>query len=253
MLKSKLTIAGSNFIFGHINDNYNEYLSKKRKLRVIFRGINIDYFNAKNISILKQEKLKREWKLDNNKFTILMPGRLTYWKGQEKFIEALNILVEDYNLTNFQAILLGSDQGRKVYYKKLMSLVERYNLTKKIHFIQHCKEMPLAYSLADVVVSASVEPEAFGRVAVESQSMGKPIVASNIGGSKETILNKKTGFLYKHDDPRELAKSLNTVNQLNQEELKLMGNEGRKNVTKKFDVEVMCDSNLREYKKLFKN
>ena len=95
MLKSKLTIAGSNFIFGHINDNYNEYLSKKRKLRVIFRGINIDYFNAKNISILKQEKLKREWKLDNNKFTILMPGRLTYWKGQEKFIEALNILVED--------------------------------------------------------------------------------------------------------------------------------------------------------------
>ena len=253
MLRSKLTIAGSNFIFGHINDNYNEYLSKKRKLRVIFRGINIDYFNAKNISILKQEKLKREWKLDNNKFTILMPGRLTYWKGQEKFIEALNILVEDYNLTNFQAILLGSDQGRKVYFKKLMSLVERYNLIKKIHFIQHCKEMPLAYSLADVVVSASVEPEAFGRVAVESQSMGKPIVASNIGGSKETILNKKTGFLYKHDDPRELAKSLNTVNQLNQEELKLMGNEGRKNVTKKFDVEVMCDSNLREYKKLFKN
>ena len=253
MLKSKLTIAGSNFIFGHINDNYNEYLSKKTKLRVIFRGINIDYFNAKNISILKQEKLKREWKLDNNKFTILMPGRLTYWKGQEKFIEALNILVEDYNLTNFQAILLGSDQGRKVYFKKLISLVERYNLTKKIHFIQHCKEMPLAYSLADVVVSASVEPEAFGRVAVESQSMGKPIVASNIGGSKETIMNKKTGFLYKHDDPRELAKSLNIVNQLNQEELKLMGNEGRKNVTKKFDVEVMCDSNLREYKKLFKN
>ena len=253
MLKSKLTIAGSNFIFGHINDNYNEYLSKKRKLRVIFRGINIDYFNAKNISILKQEKLKKEWKLDNNKFTILMPGRLTYWKGQEKFIEALNILGEDYNLTNFQAILLGSDQGRKVYFKKLVSLVERYNLTKKIHFVQHCKEMPLAYSLADVVVSASVEPEAFGRVAVESQSMGKPIVASNIGGSKETILNKKTGFLYKHDDPRELAKSLNTVIQLNHEELKLMGNEGRKNVTKKFDVEVMCDSNLREYKRLFKN
>ena len=181
-----------------------------------------------------------------------MPGRLTYWKGQEKFIEALNILIEDYNITNFQAILLGSDQGRKVYSKKLFSLVERYSLTKKLKFINHCKEMPLAYSLADVVVSASIEPEAFGRVAVESQSMSKPIIASNIGGSKETILNKKSGFLYKHDDPRELAKNLNTVIQLNQEELKLMGNEGRKNVTKKFDVEVMCDSNLREYKKLFK-
>ncbi len=253
MLRSKLTIAGSNFIFNHINENYNEYLSKKKKLRVIFRGINIDYFNQKNISILKQEKLKEEWDLESNKFTILMPGRLTTWKGQEKFIEALNILVEDYNITNFQAILLGPDQGRKVYSKKLNSLTERYSLTKKIRFINHCEEMPLAYSIADVVVSASIEPEAFGRVAVESQSMGKPIIASNIGGSKETVLNRKSGYLYKHDDPRELAKYLNTVIQLNQEELKLMGNEGRKNVTKKFDVEIMCDSNLREYKKLLKN
>ena len=253
MLRSKLTIAGSNFIFGHINENYSEYLSKHKKLRVIFRGINVDYFNSKNISILKQEKLKREWSLDPNKFIILMPGRLTYWKGQEKFIEALNILIEDYNFTNFHAVLLGSDQGRKVYSKKLFSLVERYSLSKKISFINHCGEMPLAYSLADVVVSASIEPEAFGRVAVESQSMGKLIIASNIGGSKETVINKKTGYLYKHDDPRELAKSLNTVIQLSQEELKLMGNEGRKNVAKKFDVELMCDSNLREYKKLFKN
>ena len=253
MLRSKLTIAGSNFIFGHINENYNEYLNKKKKLRVIFRGINVDYFNQKNISILKQEKLKKEWGLESNKFNILMPGRLTYWKGQEKFIEALNILVEDYNITNFQAILLGSDQGRKVYSKKLYSLIERYSLTKKVKFIEHCKEMPLAYSLADVVISASVEPEAFGRVAVESQSMCKPIIASNIGGSKETVLNKKSGFLYKHDDPRELAKSLNTVIQLSPDELKSIGNEGRKNITKKFDVEKMCQSNLKEYKKLIKN
>jgi len=253
MLRAKLTIAGSNFIFGHINDNYSEYLSREKKLRVIFRGINIDYYNSKNISVLKQEKLKKEWGLASNKFTILLPGRLTYWKGQEKFIESLNILIEDYNINNFQAIILGSDQGRKVYSKKLINLVERYSLNKKVKFIQHCKEMPLAYSLADVVVSASVEPEAFGRVSVEAQSMGKPIIATNIGGSQETVVNKKTGFLYKHDDPRELAKSLNTVIQLSQEELKSIGNEGRKNITKKFDVEIMCQSNLKEYKKLIKN
>ena len=253
MLKAKLTIAGSNFIFTHINENYNEYLSKEKKLRVIFRGINVDYYNPKNISILKQEKLKQEWKLSSNKFTIILPGRLTYWKGQEKFIEALNILIEDYNFTNFQAIILGSDQGRKVYTKKLINLVERYNLNKKIKFISHCKDMPLAYSLADVIVSASIEPEAFGRISVEAQSMGKPIIASNIGGSKETIVNKKTGFLYKYDDPRELAKSLNTVIQLSPEELKSIGNEGRKNITKKFDVETMCQSNLKEYRRLIKN
>ena len=253
MLRAKLTIAGSNFIFSHINENYSEYLSKEKKLRVIFRGINVDYFNSKNISALKQEKLKQEWGLSSNNFTILLPGRLTYWKGQEKFIESLNILIEDYNVTNFQAIILGSDQGRKVYTKKLMNLVQRYSLNKKVKFIHHCKEMPIAYSLADVVVSASVEPEAFGRVSVEAQSMGKPIIASNIGGSKETVINKKTGFLYKFDDPRELAKILNTVIQLSPDELKFMGNEGRKNIVKKFDVETMCQSNLKEYRRLIKN
>ena len=252
MLRAQLTIAGSNFIFNHINENYSNFLNRKKKLRVIFRGINIDYYNNKNISILKQEKLKQEWGLFSNNFIILMPGRLTYWKGQEKFIESLNILIEDYNFSNFQAIILGSDQGRKVYKKKLINLIERYSLSKKVKFINHCKEMPLAYSLADAVVSASIEPEAFGRVAVEAQAMGKPIIASNIGGSKETILNKKSGFLYKFDDPRELAKSLNTVIQLTQEELKSMGNEGRKNITKKFDVETMCSSNLNEYRKLLK-
>jgi glycosyltransferase involved in cell wall biosynthesis len=250
MLRSKLTIAGSNFIFNHINENYNKYLNSKKKLRVIFRGINIDYYSKKNISILKQEKLKKEWELFPNRFTILLPGRLTRWKGQEKFIEALNILIEDYQNLKFQAIILGSDQGRKVYKKKLVNLVQRYSLNKKIKFVDHCREMPLAYSIADVVVSTSIEPEAFGRVSVEAQAMEKPIIASNLGGSKETILNKKSGFLYKHDDPRELAKTLNTVIDLELDKLKSIGIEGRKNVTRKFNVELMCDSTLREYKKL---
>ena len=250
MLKSKLTIAGSNFIFDHISESYNDYLNKKNKLRVIFRGINIEYYNQQNISILKQEKIKKEWELMPSKFTILLPGRLTAWKGQEKFIEALNILIEDYNNTNFQAIILGSDQGRKVYKKKLIDLVQRYRLGKKIKFIDHCKEMPLAYSVADVIISASTRPEAFGRVSVEAQAMRKPIIASNLGGSKETILKGKSGFLYNHDDPRQLAKNLNSVIELDQVSLNSIGNEGRKNITKKFDVEAMCDSTLREYKKL---
>ena len=204
----------------------------------------------KNISMLKLENIKKEWDLDPGKFTILMPGRLTTWKGQENFIEALNILVEDYNASNFQAIILGSDQGRKVYKKKLTNLVQRYRLNQKIKFIDHCKEMPIAYSLADAVVSASIEPESFGRVSVEAQAMAKVIIASDIGGSKETIMNKKSGFLYKHNDPRELAKILNAVIQLDQDALNSFGNEGRKNIAKKYDVESMCDSTLREYKKL---
>tara|TARA_Y100000996_G_scaffold377846_1_gene330158 strand:+ start:3424 stop:4581 length:1158 start_codon:yes stop_codon:yes gene_type:complete len=252
MVKSKLIIAGSNFIFNHINENYQKFLNPKNKLLVIFRGINLEYFNIKSVSQRKKEKLLIDWKLKDESFKILLPARLTSWKGHEKFIEALNILIEDHNKSNFQAIILGSDQGRNVYTKKLHSMMERYNLTKKIKFIYNCKDMPTAYSIVDVVVSSSIRPESFGRVSIEAQAMEKPIIASNLGGSKETVLNGKSGFLYKHDDPRELAKCLNTVMELDKDTLNTIGNEGRKNVIKKFDVEKMCQSTFNEYKKLLK-
>jgi glycosyltransferase involved in cell wall biosynthesis len=253
MVRSKLIISGSNFIFNHISENYHKFLKSKNKLMVIFRGINLEYFDKRNVSENKKNKLMSVWKIDPDKKTILLPGRLTAWKGQDLFIEALNILIEDYNKNNFQAIILGSDQGRNVYSKKLFDLTQRYRLNKKIKFINHCKEMPIAYSLSDIVVSSSVRPEAFGRVSVESQAMEKPIIASDIGGSKETIVNGKSGFLYKSGDPRELAKVLNNVMELDEEALYSMGKEGRKNVTKKFNVEQMCQTTFTEYKKLFKS
>ena len=252
MVKSKLIIAGSNFIFNHINENYEKFLNSKNKLMVIFRGINLEYFDEGNITDNKKKKLISDWKLDLEKKTILLPGRLTSWKGQDILIEALNILIEDYNKINFQAVILGSDQGRKVYSKKLSSLVERYQLNQKVRFITHAKDMPVAYSVADIVVSSSIEPEAFGRVAVEAQAMKKPIVASDIGGSKETVLHEKSGILYKAGDARELAKVLNKLIELDKEALYSMGNEGRKNVTKKFNVEQMCQTTFNEYKKLLK-
>ena len=252
MVRSNLVIAGSNFIFKHINENYNAYLNSKNKLMVIFRGINLEYYNSKNISEIKKKEIKLNLKIIDENQVILLPGRLTSWKGQEYFIEALNILVQDYNHLNFQAIILGSDQGRNVYSKKLQNLVERYNLNKKVQFVEHCKDMPLAYSISNIVTSSSIEPEAFGRVAVEAQAMKKPIVASDIGGSKETILNGKSGFLYKYNDPRDLAKILNSVMELDNEALYSIGNEGRKNVSKKFDVDKMCHSTFVEYKKLLK-
>ena len=250
MVKSKLTIAGSNFIFNHINENYEKYLKHKNKLLVIFRGINLSYYNPKSVSDIKILKLKKEWGIEDDKFKVLLPGRLTNWKGQLNFIEALNILIEDYKNDKFQAIILGSDQGRNVYKKKLQSLIERYNINKKIIFVEHCKEMPLAYTIADIVVSSSIEPEAFGRVAVEAQAMQKPIIATKLGGSMETIVNNKTGILYKFDDPRELAKNINSFMETDKLALNIMGVEGRKNVVKKFDVEKMCQSTFNEYKKL---
>ena len=253
MVRSKLIIAGSNFIFNHINENYKKYLNpKKKKLMVVFRGINLEYFNAKNTSEKMVSSLIKNWKIDKNNFVILLPGRLTKWKGQEMFIEALNLLIENHYKNNFHAIILGSDQGRNIYSKKLLLLVERHRLNKKITFIENCKEMPVAYKLADAVVSSSIEPEAFGRVAVEAQAMSKPIIASNLGGSKETILKGRSGLLFKSEDSKELAEIINKLMDTNKESLSLMGEEGRKNVEKKFNVDQMCQTTFTEYKKLLK-
>ena len=253
MVRSKLIIGGSNFIFSHINDNYQEYLNlKKQKLMVIFRGINLEFFKEKNTSEKKVNALISSWKVEKKNFILLLPGRLTRWKGQEIFIESLNLLMEDYNNENFHAVILGSDQGRDVYSKKLLLLVERYRLGKKVTFIDNCKEMPLAFKIADLVVSSSIEPEAFGRVAVEAQAMSTPIVASDIGGSRETVLNGKTGLLYKYNDPKELAKAINKIMKMNKQSLSLMGELGRKNVEKKYNVDQMCQTTFTEYKKLLK-
>ena len=196
MVRSDLIIAGSNFIFSHINQNYSKYLDLKKKFLVIFRGINVDYFELSTILDSEENRLISDWEVDRNKKTILMPGRLTAWKGQETFIEALNLVNKELGYESFNAIILGSDQGRDIYTKKIKRLAEQYRLTSQLKFIEHCKNMPLAYKISDIVVSASVEPEAFGRVAVEAQSMEKQIIASDIGGSNETIIDNVTGFLF---------------------------------------------------------
>ncbi len=250
MLRSDLIIAGSNFIFSHINDNYSKFLDPKKKFLVIFRGINTDYFESSTILESDEDKLLKKWEINRGKKLILMPGRLTDWKGQELFIEAVNLVNKELGHEAFYAVILGSDQGRKIYKKKLMRLVEQYRLNNQLRFVDECKKMPTAYKIANIVVSASIEPEAFGRVSVEAQSMEKPIIASNIGGSNETILDNKTGILFESGSAESLSKKIIEVLQLDESTLKSMGNEGRKNIIKKFNIEKMCFSTYSEYKKL---
>ena len=250
MVKSNLIIAGSNFIFSHINDNYGKYFNLKKKFLVIFRGINIDYFDPSTTLEKDENDLITNWKVDRNKKIILMPGRLTTWKGQEIFIEALNLVNKELGYQSFCAVILGSDQGRDIYTKKIKRLAEQHRLMNQIRFIEHCSNMPLAYKISDLVVSASIKPEAFGRVSVEAQAMEKPIIASDIGGSNETILNNETGFLFRSGSPESLSKKIVEVLNLDQSRLKSMGIEGRKNIIKKFNVEKMCFSTYSEYKKL---
>ena len=250
MLRSDLVIAGSNFIFSHIKENYKEYLNNSKKFLVIFRGINIDYFDASTTFTEDEDKLFKSWNLEVEKKTILLPGRITEWKGHEMFIEAMNKINIQLGHKSFKAVILGSDQGRDLYKKKLIRLVEQYRMNDQIKFVDHCENMPLAYKISDLIVSTSIEPEAFGRIAVEAQSMEKPIIASNLGGSKETIVNNKTGILFVAGDSDDLSKKIIEFFNFDKSTIEQMGKEGRKNVSAKFNVEKMCFSTYSEYKKL---
>ena len=250
MVRSDLIIAGSNFIFSHIKENYSELLTLKKKFLVIFRGINVDYFDPSSKLEEDEKKLLTKWEINKEKKIILVPGRLTSWKGQEMLIEAVNLTKVELGYEAFHLVILGSDQGRDLYKKKLIRITEQYRLTNQIKFIDHCKDMALAYKVSDIVISPSIEPEAFGRVAVEAQSMEKLIIASNIGGSNETIIGEKTGFLFEAGDSSALSKRIIQAITMDEISLKLIGKEGRKNIIKKFNVEKMCFSTYSEYKRL---
>ncbi len=250
MVRSDLIIAGSNFIFSHIKENYTKYLDAKKKLLVIFRGINVDYFDPTTKLDIDEKKLLKKWQIEKDKKIILLPGRLTGWKGQEVFIEAINLVNIELGYEAFYAVILGSDQGRDLYKKKLIRLTEQYRLINQVKFIDHCKDMALAYKVSDIVVSASIEPEAFGRVAVEAQSMEKPIIASNIGGSNETVIDEKTGFLFESNNAKSLSQKILKILSMDEASLNSVGREGRKNIIQKFNVEKMCFSTYSEYKRI---
>ncbi len=250
MVRSDLIIAGSNFIFSHIKENYSKYFDVNKRLRVIFRGINVDYFDPTTKLENDEKKLLKQWEIEKDKKIILLPGRLTSWKGQELFIEAINLVNIELGYEAFYVVILGSDQGRDLYKKKLTRLTEQFRMNNQVRFIDHCKDMALAYKISDIIVSASTEPEAFGRVAVEAQSMEKPIIASNIGGSNETVIDEKTGFLFETGNAKSLSQKILKLLYLDETSLKLIGTEGRKNIIQKFNVEKMCFSTYSEYKKI---
>ena len=210
-----------------------KYLKFKNRLLVIFRGINVDYFDPTTKLEKQEDDLLKSWGIEKkNKKIILLPGRLTSWKGQELFIEAINKVNIELGYEAFYAIILGSDQGRELYKKRLIRLSEQYRLTNQLKFIDHCQDMALAYKVSDIIISSSIEPEAFGRVAVEAQSMEKIIIASNIGGSRETVEDEKTGFLFESGNSSSLSKTILRVLNIDESTLKSMGIEGRKNIKK---------------------
>lgn len=241
--KGDLVIANSEFVAHYLVDNYGVPIPK---IRVIPRGIPMDKFTGTNISAEKMLRLSQSWRIPEVATLILLPGRLTRWKGQTVVIEAMSKLKRK----DVYCVLVGDDQGRTEYRDELEQMVHDYHLEDRVRIADHCDEMAVAYKMADIVISASIEPEGFGRVAVEGQAMGVMTIATAIGGSKETIIPEVTGWLVPPNDPDELAKTIDKVLSLTPEERAYVSEQAAYHARTHFTKEQMTAATLLVYKEL---
>lgn len=201
MVKGERVIAISAFIRAHIEARTP---IDPGKIRVIHRGVDLERFNPRSVSPERVVQLTKAWRIPESYKVIMLPGRLTRWKGQTVLIEALARL----DRKDVRCLLVGSDQGRTAYVEELKTLIKKHHLEDVVHIVGDCNDMPAAYMVTDVVVLASTDPEAFGRVIVEAEAMGRPVVATNNGAAPETVIEGKTGFLVPPNDPTALADAL---------------------------------------------
>lgn len=247
MLKADRIIAVSDFIREHLLQNYTEHteFDFADKITVIKRGADLNYFNAEKVSKSRIIDLSTKWAIPEDKKIILFPARFTAWKGHEFLIDALAKVRND-----FFCLMVGSDHGHEGFRRKVEARIVKSGLSGKVKVVGICKDMPAAYVISHLVVSASLRPEAFGRIAIESQSASRVIVATNVGGSLETVIDGKTGFLVNVDDDDAMAKSIDKVLEMSKAEVDEMGAKARKNIEDHFSNEAMCAKTIAVYKSL---
>ncbi len=246
MTAGVLTIAVSNFIKQHILDNYEGV--KADKIRVIHRGADIDRFDVSKVSQERLIALSKKWRLPEDLPVIMLPGRLTRWKGQPVMLDAL----AQMRHKNIRCLFVGSDQGRKRYRRELERKAKKLGLDSVVQFVDHCNEMDVAYMLSDIVVSASTDPEAFGRVIPEAQAMGRLVVGPDHGGATETIKDGETGFLFKHGDAKDLAEKLDAVLDMSAAEKQKMTEKAVQSVRGEFSKDAMCAKTLDLYREIMR-
>ncbi len=214
MTEGEIVIAVSEFIRTHL---MKEYGVPDERIRVIHRGVDIAQFDANNVSSTRLVQLATKWRLTESQHVVMLPGRLTAWKGHDLLIDAIAELKRrNKGETDVRCIMVGQDHGRPNHRKSVM----RYAAARgaDVHIIDDCNDLPAAYMVSDVVVSASTRPEAFGRVVVEAQAMGRPVVAPSHGGAPEIIVPGVTGWLFTPSDPISLADALDRALRLSQVE-----------------------------------
>ncbi len=243
MVRSNKVIAISNFIKEHIIKNYN---ISSDKIVTIHRGINLSHFDASSVSDERLISFTNKLNIPEDSYVVLLPGRLTRWKGHILLIEAMAQLKRK----DIVCLFVGDMQGRKKYYNELKNLINKYNLNTNFRIVDNQIDIAAVYKLADVVVSASTDPEAFGRVVAEAQAMGRPTVAVNHGGAPEIIENGVTGWLFNPGSSSDLAKKINIAINISESERNHMALESTKRIKMFFDNKNMCKQTINLYNEI---
>lgn len=236
-------IAISEHIKSHILKNYK---CDENKIRLVHRCADIARFSPDAVTPERMINKIKEYNIAEDKPVLLLPGRVTRWKGQHILIEALHLMKNQ----NYYCIITGDNQGRQKYLDYLEKLVRKYNLQDRVGFFGRYNDVPALMMVSNVVLSTAIEPEAFGRISVEGQAMGKIVIASNIGGSVETIIDGVSGKLYQFDDPQALANALDWALELPEKEAVKISKAAIKNVKENFTKQIMCDKTVKVYKEI---
>lgn len=243
MARGERVIAISNHVANYLLENYK---IDRRNIRLIHRGITLDKFHPQKVTAAQMIQISKQWRLPDGANIVMLPGRLTRWKGHHVLIEAMALL----NREDVFCVLIGSDQGRTEYRKELEATIAEKNLGAQIRTIDHCDDMPAAYMLSTVVVSASTDPEGFGRIPIEAQAMGRPIIATNHGGAMETVIPNETGWLVEPANPQELAQALHEALNLNDTQRDVLAARAMEHIAQNFTKEQMADKTLNVYAEL---
>lgn len=255
MARADGVIANSHYIAALIRER-NPFASDR--ITVIHRGSDLTAFDDDQITGDRLAGLKTHWGVAEGDRIILNMARLTHWKGQTVLIDALSAL-EQGGVADWMAILAGDDQGRSDYTSALKAQIEARNLQGKVRLVGHCSDVPAAMTLADAVAVASIEPEAFGRAAIEAQAAGTPVVVTDIGAVHETVLAppecteaERTGWRIAPNDAEALADALRTLLTLSPEDRRAMRVRARAHVVANFSLKSMTDKTLAVYDSLLR-
>lgn len=247
MIRADAVIANSQWTADHI---LREHKRKPKRLVVIPRGVDLEVFDPAAMPPDRTAQMRKEWGVGEDDFVALLPGRLTRWKGQGVLIDALALLKAQGALGNARAILAGDAQGRDDYEKELREKIETAGLSAHVFIVGHVSDMATAYAASDVVISASTDPEAFGRVAPEASGMAKPVIATDHGGARETVLTNVSGFLVPPGDAEALARALERVIATPPHGRVNMGMAGRAHIIRNYSRERMCNETIELYRAL---